>query len=281
MSNHSHLSMTDVNGVFPKFMCEMNSLISRQLNALSSGEGTNIEKGYTCTEMADEESILRTSAYILANPCLADLVERALDWNSVCTYKYEYGVPFVVKRPKCGMWTEAPSKASTCERPPTSQVREGRSHCSDGRQHGAREGGRRRQRSKLPEEVEGVLSRPDICPDLTNEELRAQIRARATYKEKQAATKRRKRGKKVLGWIKAIDLPSHMKPRTRQEIFRRKPLVTADRSELLLACLEKIYRFRQAYREAWKRYVHDGREQAIFPRGTWKMKTVMNARCRP
>lgn len=272
MSNHSHLAVTDVDGVYPKFMCEMNSLISRQLNALGSGEGTNIEKGYTCTEIADDEAMLRTCAYILANPCLADLVERTSDWKGVSTFEREYGVPFVVKRPKCGMWSESPPDEKCLERNSGSR--------SDARGGSGGWSRRRRKPSNLPEEVEGVLTRPGICLDMSNEELRGKIVARTAYKEKKASAKRKKKKKKVLGWIRAVEEIPTNKPRKRQAIFELKPLVSASAEEVLAVRLDQIRRFRQAYREAWIIYVHESPERAVFPRGTWKMRTMLNARCR-
>lgn len=279
MSNHSHLAMTDVRGVFPKFMCEMNSLISRQLNALRSEVGTNIEKGYSCNEISDDESMLRTCGYILANPCLADLVERAVDWKSVCTYEYEYGVPFVVQRPKCGMWSEQPRQRKRRKADSLASERHAkrRRSSSGGESKAVR---RRHKPSKLPEQVEGKLTRPNVCPELSDEELRQAVRARTAQEEQAAALKRKAKQKKVLGWTRVTRRQPNTKPRKRQEIFQIKPLVAASSTEQRHATLEEIFRFRQEYYAARDIYIHRDPRKAVFPRGTWKMRVELNARCR-
>lgn len=258
MSNHAHICMTDVHGVLPKFMCQMNSLISRQLNALRGVSGTNFEKGYSSIVLADDASIVGFCAYTLANPCAADLVSTASAWKGISTLKREYGECFEVVRPKCGLWREEEGTEK-----------------------------RRRKPSKLPSVVVAKLTRPNIMPKLSNEKLREAIRKETLTKERAAANKRRSKGsgrkrtkvKPVLGWAGVLKLPWNQCPRTRKPLFQRKPLVAARSTDLLLAEIEEIMKFRQHYEVELDIYIYGGSQYAIFPEHTWKMRTVYNAMC--
>lgn len=270
MSNHAHICLTDVQGILPNFMCQMNSLISRQINALLDDTGTNIQKGYSSIEIADDASMLRLSSYTLANPCAADLVSKASEWEGFSTYKHDYNQPFIVERPKCGIWREDNSPHSertrtgdsiTPNTPPPSRWR--------------------RKPSKLPELVEGVLDRPKIMPELSDKELRRLVRHETGMKEDLAKDKRREAKKDVLGCKAILAQDSNARPRKRRELFKRQPLVASHNEELKQFRVNRIHAFRQRYREALDRFLEWGAGQALFPKGTWKMRVLYKIPCSP
>lgn len=106
MSNHAHCVLTDELGVLPSFVNNMNSLLSRQLNALRKSKGGNIEKRYSDAEILDDARVVETCAYVLANPCAANLVAKAKSWRGVTSARLEFGEWFEFKRPACGLWAE-------------------------------------------------------------------------------------------------------------------------------------------------------------------------------
>lgn len=269
MSNHAHICLTDVEGLLPKFMCQMNSLISRQLNALTDSNGTNIEKGYSSIEIADPGSMLRLSSYTLANPCAADLVEKVTDWEGVCTYHRDYNEPFVVERPKCGMWSE--------RRP----IKQDEASTSDDPSDNPKISKWRRKPSKLPDFVEVQLARPDLRPELSDLELRQLVRKETAIKEANAAAARKAKNKQVLGPEGVLSQDRNARPKTRRPLFQRQPLVAAHDPEVERQRLNRIYRFRQRYKEALDVMVALGKEHAVFPEGTWKMRTLFDVTCEP
>lgn len=251
-------------------MCQMNSLISRQINALAGESGTNIEKGYSSVEIADDASMLRLSAYTLANPCAANLVNKASEWEGFCTYHRDYNEPFIVERPKCGLWRESdPSEVDEDEA----------NNESSGTEHRAERKKWRRKPSKLPDSIEAVLARPSIMPELGDKELRQKVRVQLACNEKTAAMKRKKENKTVAGSNGVLSQEtSHQAIEPRKQ-FTRRPLVAAESEETTRYRLERIFRFRQEYKEALERYRSQGKEHARFPRGTWKMRTLFKVAC--
>ena len=70
MSNHYHIICTDVRGLLPKFVGELNKLVTKCINA-SYGRWENVWAASTQTSyvrLADADAMLRESAYALANP---------------------------------------------------------------------------------------------------------------------------------------------------------------------------------------------------------------------
>lgn len=266
MSNHAHVCVTDVRGLLPKFMCQMNSLISRQINALTGETGTNIEKGYSSIEIADDASLLRLSSYTLANPSAANLVKHVAEWKGFCTYDLNYNESIEVRRPECGMWrTHQPQTKA-----------DQKTNCMEKRDDSGRKkqalSKHRKKASKLPDVVHAALTRPSIMPELSDKELRELIYSETRQKEKVAAEKRNVKNQKVLGWTRVLRLASNTRPKTHRKPFTRIPLVASHSSKLRIACIEKIMKFRQKYREALRGFLKINKSSFVFPEGTWKMK---------
>ena len=85
MSNHLHIVATFDDDSMPDFMQALNSLVSRQLNALRGRSGSNFEPHFNAVEIADASKILDHCAYTLANPVSAGLVRRSTRWPGLTT----------------------------------------------------------------------------------------------------------------------------------------------------------------------------------------------------
>lgn len=145
MPNHYHLVLTDRNAELPDFMRDLNSHISKATNAVRGVRGENFERrGYNAVVVADGARMLRHCAYTEANPCRANLVEFASDWESVTSARMEYDEEKVVRRPDSGLWSQVkagdqgrmdPKRAEFCGRiacPEMASFRLVRSPCLNG-----------------------------------------------------------------------------------------------------------------------------------------------------
>ena len=252
MSNHYHLVLTDRGGCLPDFMTQLNSLLARALNALHGVTGTAIEKGYNLVEVTTEGRAIDHCVYTLANPCSAHLVRRSHHWKSVSSTSLDYGTPIAIPRPSAGLW------GGPCghRHRPASQT-------SKRAQYGGR--------SKLPEHVELVLTRPPIMAELSDAELRAHIRELLAKREDELDRERRRDGKSVLGWRSATRVRPSSAPRASEDAFGRIPSFSAGTHSAWLAAWRRRREFLERYYSALRRFV-GGDRNAEFPAGTWLMK---------
>jgi REP element-mobilizing transposase RayT len=248
MSNHYHFLLTDVDACLPQFMCDLNSLIGRSLNAERGIKGTCIEKGYNIVAPRDDAKVVKHAVYTLANACAAHLVRRTKDWLGPSSFRYSYGESVTVERPQAGLWAE-PGKAK-----------------------------RRRKPSKFPKEVELELVRPPVCRHLSDAQLRKHILESVEACESQAQRERKKNGRSVIGMAEILKQGWWECPKSRETTHGTEPTVSASSKWLRIEALKQRKAFLEAYRDAWNRY-RAGEENVVFPYGTWKMRVLHNMRC--
>ena len=260
MSNHYHLLGRDLVGCLPAFIRYLNSLITRELNAIRGINGKNIEQGYGLVRLVGEERIVEQAVYTQANPVAAFLVAKARHWKHVSSRNMDYGVVVQVEKPSLGLWA---GKLGLRNR--KQAQRSGR----------ARYAGR----SKLPAVAELVIDRPPIMLHLSNEELRALIRQRLEQREQEIAQQRQRRGFTVVGWRRAQTVHYLALPKS-EEMFARNPTFAASTiaERIHLATIRRA--FLKAYAIARDAY-RAGNRNAIFPNGTWAMRLFHHCRCEP
>lgn len=246
MSNHMHLVATDRTACLPAFMRELNSLISRQLNALRGTTGTNFESGCDYVIVQDDKTLMRHIVYTLANPCAAGIVERVQDWAGVNSLGLDYGVPLPVSRPPTGLWSEK------CEhKQRTKSIQSKRANFAG--------------KTRMPETARLVLVRPAIRRDLDDLELRELIRAKLRDIEDR---RMRTRGE-VIGMERALR-QSFMAIPPREERFGMTPSFSASSVEARRNAARMRREFIDSYREALMKFA-SGVLDAVFPKGTWMM----------
>ena len=258
MSNHYHLVLTDVDGVLPDFMRDLNSLLSRALNALRGTQGTNIE-GYDFQVIADAGAAIRSIAYLLANPCAANVVERSRHWRGVSSLELEYGVARETPRPSVGLWSSKVEHASR-----SASQRSGRAAYAG--------------RCKFPALASLILVRPAILQHLEDHELRAHIREQVDAVERKHMVARKEERVKVLGWHNVVRKSFTYIPASGEELFASSPTVMASDPAERVRFEEQRAAFVQAYYVALERF-RAGEREVVFPRGTWLMRRRFNARC--
>jgi putative transposase len=232
-SNHFHIVLTDVDGNLPDFMRDLNSLISRGLNALRGTTGTNIEKGYNIVNVGDDEKAVEHCVYSLVNACAAHLVDRARDWTGVSSLGLEYGQPVVFERPTIGLWRNIATGSSPRRRPGRSKSR------------AAHTG-----RTRMPARVEFALVRPPVLPDLDDLQLRALIRERVEQREVALRRERESKGHRVLGMKNVLRQSWSDTPSTTRILFQTTPRASGKSKWARLEALGRRLDFEAAYATA-------------------------------
>lgn len=261
MSNHYHILGRDLAGVLPDFVCELNSLISRQLNALRGIGGRNFESGYGMQIVEGGERLLEHAIYTQVNPVAAFLVTCASKWRGVSSAKMEYGEAVAVRRPTRGLWS---GKALHAGR--SASRRSGRAAYAD--------------RCTMPATAKLVIDRPPIRLQQSDEELRAELRIKVAERESFFESERRRRRRRVLG-MRAVKQRSFLElPAKREEMFGRRPSYSGESRPLRGTLAAARRAFLEAYaiaREAFRA----GQRDVAFPEGTWLMVRRHRVRCQP
>lgn len=257
MSNHYHLVLTDASAQLPDFMRDLNSLISKSLNAIRGLRGQNFERsGYNAVVVADGARMLRHCAYTEANPCLAGLVERAVDWESVTSANLDYEQTVEVRRPKFGLWGPGDSSRSG-ENDPSRSMYCGRVTC--------------------PEVASFRLVRPPCLNGSSANATRVEVRKLVAELEGDARKKRSKARRPVLGMRRVKSFNFDAVPANSEDFFGGEPDVSGEDPDQRMVIKRGLREFFARYRQALDQYRRDG--LAFFPEGTWWMKRCLNARC--
>lgn len=257
MSDHYHLVMTAPTDQIPDFMRDLNSLISKGLNALRGIRGSNVEDHYNMVVVTDPDKILEHCAYTLANPCAAHLVTRADKWRGPTSARMQFGVPRTVQRPTRGLWSKSPSRRRS----------------TDAAKRASRGG-----RWRTPEASQLVITRPPGFEHLTDESLLDALMRKVVVLEDEAEQARVRSGRRVVGMRAVRARHWNDRARSNQEYFESEPLVSGKDPAARARQLDAIKAFRKAYAAARDRYA-SGERDVEFPFGTWMMRRRFNVCC--
>ena len=256
MSNHFHLVLTDPRGVLPTFMGTLDSLISRNINALRGRGGSNFEEGYTDRHIVDIDAGIAKAAYVLANPVAANLVSRSRRWKGVTSARMTFGQRRTIKRPKASIWRDAPKDDS-------GRKRKRKRAWSRGRR-------RRKGQVKAPEEVELVLEPfPESLTSRSPEAVMEGIREQVEKREYVAETLRLKKGISVMGMNRVMRQDWWDFPGRKEDMFTHVDPVAGESREKVAAVRHRNRVFEAEYKVALDEVRNGGRPE--FPEGTWLM----------
>lgn len=121
MSNHYHLTLTDVDGVLPDFMGWLNSQLAKRIKRLRRWDEVIWEPNvpYSAVELQGEAEALDKVAYTVLNPVSAALVQRPEDWPGlITTLKMLHRGQVQVKRPKMMFKASLPNSLALSLTPP-------------------------------------------------------------------------------------------------------------------------------------------------------------------
>ncbi|GAO02133.1 hypothetical protein [Anaeromyxobacter sp. PSR-1] len=100
MSSHVHLVLTDPEARLPEFSQYLWALVARALNAsLGRWESFWAPSSYSAVQLETAESVVRETAYALANPVKAGLVRSAREWPGLWLAPEHIGTTMVFERP--------------------------------------------------------------------------------------------------------------------------------------------------------------------------------------
>ena len=265
MSNHYHLLGEDLGGCLPEFIGALNSMLSKQLNALRGFQGANFSrKPYGLLEVSGEERTAEHAVYTLNNPVAAYRVAKSRHWKGTSSLKLDYGKPRIVNKPRFGLWSRKARHASG----PASQ-RSGRAAYAN--------------RSALPDKAELVIDRPPIMRELTDAELRQKIRDRLAQRESDVAEQRARTGRKVAGF-RASERVHFLAVPGKEELFAKNPTFSADRKQVRERLKQIHAAFVSAYRaarDAFYKSPHAERGKIKFPAGTYRLRIRDRVTCVP
>jgi REP element-mobilizing transposase RayT len=235
MSNHFHVLLTDRDGVLPDFMRDLNSLLSRGLNALRGSTGSNVEKGYNIVIPTDEAKVVEHAVYTLTNPCNAHLVKRAAQWHGVTSLGLEYGRSTTWRRPSEGLWKSVADALAGRPRNPRHTMRTSEFRL------------RHAGRTALPESVELTLVRPGVMLELSDVALREHIRAEVRRVEDDLIVERRTAGRDIVGMHRVLSQSYTDTPTTSRVLFETAPRVSGKSRWARLEALARRHAFERAH----------------------------------
>lgn len=233
MSNHQHLIIRDNKGNYPAFLAHLNKMLAKALNA-HWGRWENLwaTEQPNAVLLVDARDRFDKLIYLLANPVSAHLVERVTDWPGATSLAQVLsGRPITLKRPR-GFFSE------------------------DG---------------PMPEEVTLRAERPAGYEHLTPAAWSKQVLDALAEAEHAARAERREKkigvlGRKAVLRARHTDSPSTVEPRG-----GLRPNVACKDRERRIAALQALRAFRDAYRDAFARWVMRAKG-VVFPEGTYRLR---------
>lgn len=130
----------------------------------------------------------------------------------------------------------------------------------------------------MPRELPLELVRPPVMPELSDDQLRKEIRRRVAEREAELARKRQAEGRQVLGVRRVLAQRPSDSPVRPAEHFGTRPRVSTRSVWAKLDAIQRCKEFLTEYRDAMASYL-SGIREALFPRGTYSMRVRFGVRC--
>lgn len=239
LSNHYHLVVTDPHAQLPAFVRELNSLIARSVNS----------------SLGRWEAVWSVESYCAPGLCGGqDILNKSI--YTLCNVNQAGLVRHVKDYGGPSSWNLEYGSTRQYPRPEVFFS------------------------ASMPDSVGITLKRPaTVRPELSDRELRGEIRRIVTHREIANAHRIRRKGGAFLGMERVLRQAVTATPRSQAARRGIRPRV-AGRSRW--ARIERIRRnqeFERLYRAAWLR-LHEGDRDVVFPQGTYKLRVELSVRCR-
>ena len=233
MSNHWHAVVTDPHGRIPEFSRDVHSLSARALNAhLGRWEALWSSQRLSLVELVDAPDVWDKLVYTLTNPVEAGLVARSAQWPGLRTRPIDVTrEPRVFKRPRTRFF----------------------------------------RRSGLPTKVRLHVTVPPRLEPCDAHAFAQELQERVTAREAAIREKREAAGRGFMGAHEVRRQRRDARPKTHELRRGRHPAVASRDRTRRLGALERLRRFRDAYRAALERW-RQRTGPVRFPEGTYKMR---------
>ncbi|WP_437730446.1 transposase [Sorangium sp. So ce1335] len=237
MSTHLHLVITDVNGVLPRFLQFFHRIVALGTKVLRKWEGPVWDHEATSVvRLLTRAAVVEKIAYVLANPVTAGLVKRAREWPG--------------------------AKVDTSE-------------LGRGRLHAARPAAYLDpENPQWPEEATLPLALPPGIGHEGAEAFRREVAAELERQEAQAHAEVQRQGLHFLGATRASTISPYGRATSFEALRARNPTfaVGREQGDAWRIAGAAVRAFRASYRAALERW-RSGVRSAVFPSGTWWMRT--------
>ena len=245
MSTHAHEVITDVRGVYPKFLETFHRNLALCTKAYRGWPEEVFNKRSSGVHaLLTPDAVVESIAYIIANPVAAGAVRYAKDWPGAQTLPAHVGTRVIrVKRPKHYFDPENP---------------------------------------EWPEELELRLEMPVVLElDYGSELARESISDRVRVKQHQAWNKAKRSGRSFVGPRRVLKL-AHAKRAKSYEVFGslNPQFAAAVHQGAATDAIKRLRAFKAQYARALVAWTA-GDRSACFPEGTWWMRVCHGARCGP
>ena len=245
MSTHSHLVVTDVRGVLPRFLRRFHRLVALCTKAYRGWPEEVFNKDKTGEhELLSADAMVESMAYLMANPVEAGAVHYAKDWPGAHTLPREVGRRTVkVKRPRHYFNPDNPC---------------------------------------WPEVVELRLQMPAVLEEEYGAELaRERIGQRLRARERKASEARKRSGRSALGARRVLRRPFVHRASSHEVFGALNPRFSAaGHRGVAREAAKRLRAFKVQYEQALARWM-GGDRSARFPAGTWWMRVFHGALCGP
>ena len=242
LSNHYHLVATDPDGRLPEFMHWLNEYVAKCINALHGRwESVWAPGSYSAVVLDSAEDVMDKMLYVFDNPVSAGLVRNAEQWPGLRSRAEDLGKTlFTALRPNIFF----------------------------------RNGGTAPRRQTL------MLSIPPALAGMPQGEVVTVLRrlVREKEREKQGEFARTNRSFLGPGAVKGQSPLS--RPEEDEQRRRMNPRVACKDKWRRVEVLRLLQSFRNAYREAWRRFC-EGERDVVFPPGTYWMRLKYGVVCSP
>ncbi len=245
MSTHAHEVITDVRGVYPKFLQTFHRNLALCTKALRGWPDEVFDKRSSGVHaLLTSDALIESIAYVIANPVAAGAVRYAKDWPGAQTLPAHVGTRIVrVTRPKHYFDPNSP---------------------------------------EWPEELELRLEMPVALQlDYGSALARERIAERVRDKQHQVWNEAKRSGRPFVGPRRVLKV-AHTKRAKSYEVFGslNPQFAASGHRGAATEAVKRIRAFRAQYHGALAKWTI-GDRSACFPVGTWWMRVWHGARCGP
>ncbi|AUX43357.1 transposase [Sorangium cellulosum] len=241
MSTHLHLVVTDAQGVLPRFLQFFHRIVALGTKVLRKWEGAVWDHETTSVvRLLTHAAVVEKIAYVLANPVAAGLVRRAREWPGVKVDVDEIG--------RGALRAARPSAYFNPKNPQWS------------------------------EEVTLQLALPPAVEQHDADGFRGQVASELGRLEAQARAEVDRQGGRFLGAERASKISPYQRATSFEALRERNPTFAVGRQQggAWRTAAAAVRAFRASYHVALEQWC-SGVRSAVFPAGTWWMRTFHGA----
>ena len=237
MGNHHHTNITDRLGNRPNFKNSVHTNLAKGLNARFGRFDSVWSGGGSCdTVTPSDDDTLEDLAYSDCNPTCAGLVKWGHLWPGFSTYGWRFGETRTFKRPD---WYYDPKNADN------------------------------------PQSIELTRTRPDIFPELSDDELSDKLLERCAQIERKAQAEMKAENRRFMGLQKLAKTKWWKRAKSPEKRFKTVPTVASSQAGKRRKELRKNEDWRREY--AGQRDEYRAGRPATFPAGSYFLTTIYGA----